>query len=496
MILCAACASLSPLAQAQFAEGELPLGIPGLEEVREERELGPGVLYTRIARAGVGGPAQALLDQFPSDSGGPPAAGPWVIHVVEIAPDAPYELDLVAGQDSTAGRENTTDITLRKGALLGVNGGYFVTNEGDGITGEPAGIGVYDGILTSEAVQGRANFVLNGAQVADSSIEELWTELALVDEASWEQFLVDGVNRKHGLIRMCGGVGGDTPGPENSTGLGLPAPAFFLDGGLPYHDWTCVDDSELIVYNDRLGTHLPPAEFEARVAADGLVLSSGPWTDAPVEPGTWAVTATGAEPVAWLQARATVGSKLRYTQRLLKMDGSELPLNPELEITNGGPRLLRDGAVAIDSVGEGFSAVHPLPGFGVFYSETAQPRLLAGKKADNSLLLVLADGRRADYSQGLAIREAAEVMLALGAVDAINLDGGGSATMSDAHGELMNRVSGGGERDVMDALVLVPKGQAAKGEELRAGAGSALLLAMLALCLVLRRAGRHRAVVG
>ena len=486
-------------ATAQFSADELPLGLPGLSESRQLETLAEGVTYTRIERAGTGGPAQPLLDQIPADSGAAPGVGPWVVHVLEIAPDAPYELDLVAGQDTTAEREYTSSMTLQKGALVGVNGGYFVTNEDDGVTGEPAGLGVYDGILTSEAVQGRANFVLHGARPADVSIAELWTELSLIAPVSGERYPVDGINRKHGLIRMCGGVGGDRPGPEPATGLDLPAPGFVLDGELPYHDWTCIDDSEIIVYNAQFGLAVPAADYEVRVTSDGLVLSSGASTGQPVAVGTWVASASGSAAASWLQTHAAVGATLDFSSSIVHADGRELPIRQDLEITNGGPRLLRDGAIAIDAQAEGFSAIHPLPGFGLYYSHTAQPRLLAGKRADDTLLLVLADGRRADYSLGLSLTEAARVMQALGAVDAINLDGGGSATMVGADGGLINRVSGSAERDVADALLVVPRKTSATTAEnatakppRSSGGAIGIFFNVVLFCAWLLGAGRRR----
>ena len=179
-------------------------------------------------------------------------------------------------------------------------------------------------------------------------------------------------------------------------------------------------------------------------------------TGAVVAPGELVVTATGDGPTQWLSEHAAVGAQLAYREHVLLPDGSPLEVTPELEVTNGGPRLVRDGEVAIDSEAEGFSALHPLPGFGTFYSETAQPRLLAGSRADGTLLFVLVDGRRPDWSTGVSFREAADLMIHLGAIEAINLDGGGSAAMVDGTGTPMNRVSGGSERAVMDGLVLVP----------------------------------------
>ena len=48
--------------------------------------------------------------------------------------------------------------------------------------------------------------------------------------------------------------------------------------------------------------------------------------------------------------------------------------------------------------------------------------------------------------------------MALGAVDAMNLDGGGSSEMV-INGKILNKPSDGRERSVGDAVVIVPKNQ-------------------------------------
>ena len=73
---------------------------------------------------------------------------------------------------------------------------------------------------------------------------------------------------------------------------------------------------------------------------------------------------------------------------------------------------------------------------------------------------MVCDGRAADEA-GLTLRELADVFVALGATSAINLDGGGSASLV-CDGELQNRpredhglVLAGG-RPVSTALVFEP----------------------------------------
>jgi exopolysaccharide biosynthesis protein len=58
------------------------------------------------------------------------------------------------------------------------------------------------------------------------------------------------------------------------------------------------------------------------------------------------------------------------------------------------------------------------------------PRTAAGiSRNGKRLILVVVDGRQKGYSDGMTLRELANLMLMLGARDAINLDGGGSSTL-------------------------------------------------------------------
>jgi exopolysaccharide biosynthesis protein len=58
--------------------------------------------------------------------------------------------------------------------------------------------------------------------------------------------------------------------------------------------------------------------------------------------------------------------------------------------------------------------------------------------SDDALIAVACDGRRTGVDAGLTMVELAEVLLGLGARDAINLDGGGSTTLVH-RGHLLNR---------------------------------------------------------
>lgn len=85
-----------------------------------------------------------------------------------------------------------------------------------------------------------------------------------------------------------------------------------------------------------------------------------------------------------------------------------------------------------------------------------QPRTGIGVTSDNRLLLVTVDGRRKKHSVGMNLFQFGRLFESLGAVYALNLDGGGSTTMV-VDGEVKNRPSdSSGERAVGSAVLVLP----------------------------------------
>jgi exopolysaccharide biosynthesis protein len=72
------------------------------------------------------------------------------------------------------------------------------------------------------------------------------------------------------------------------------------------------------------------------------------------------------------------------------------------------------------------------------------PRTAIGIKKDGKVLLVVVDGRRRT-SVGLSLVELAQFMVEQGAVEAMNLDGGGSSEMILGN-QILNEPSDGRER--------------------------------------------------
>ena len=126
--------------------------------------------------------------------------------------------------------------------------------------------------------------------------------------------------------------------------------------------------------------------------------------------------------------------------------------NPNIgEIVNmlgGGPRLLYNGVKPTNFIG--------LEGFDESFVTTRHPRTAVGFSKDSTkVFFVTVDGRQTGFSVGMSLNELADLMLSLGAFNAVNLDGGGSTTMV-IRDQIVNRPSdAAGERAVANSLIAV-----------------------------------------
>jgi len=127
-----------------------------------------------------------------------------------------------------------------------------------------------------------------------------------------------------------------------------------------------------------------------------------------------------------------------------KNDTSHRQLWTYRDILGGGPLLIRGGEIFIPIDEEVF--------FGTSIPEV-HPRTAAGITKDGDLILLLVDGRQL-VSRGVDLLELANILLNLGCIDAINLDGGGSSALV-VNGKLLNRPAGTStEREVMSAIAV------------------------------------------
>jgi hypothetical protein len=335
------------------------------------------------------------------------ATGPWPINLLRIDPSM-VALDIIHAMDEGVGLETVSSIADRTGAIAAVNAGYFRTT--GTYRGDPQGLLQIDGALLSEADRGRSAMGFLRSTASGIATTELVLGHATTDltiEMVGERHPFNGINRPVGdeeLIVF-------TPAFHRTT---LTAP-----GGLEVTVRHGLVDS----ISDGGGSSVIPS--------DGLVLS-----------------ARGASRL-WLRARAKVGLAVELSTAVHPVDAQrDNPWTRAEDIVGGGPRIVSDGHENITLDREKI-----LPTF----STDRHPRTAVGSLADGRILFATVDGRRPPISVGMTLPELARLMIEFGAVDAINLDGGGSTTMV-VEGKIVNTPSDAtGERPVSDAIVVRAK---------------------------------------
>jgi exopolysaccharide biosynthesis protein len=85
------------------------------------------------------------------------------------------------------------------------------------------------------------------------------------------------------------------------------------------------------------------------------------------------------------------------------------------------------------------------------------PRTAIAKLKSGQILLVTVDGRQPGESIGMSLTMLADLLIEFGAVEAINLDGGGSTAMFIRNKLVNNPSDATGERPVSDAILVYPR---------------------------------------
>ncbi|MFE1546490.1 phosphodiester glycosidase family protein [Streptomyces sp. NPDC058718] len=279
---------------------------------------------------------------------------------------------------------------------------------------------------------------------------------------------VDGLNRYPGWIPFCQQETGDRTIPAQRDADGKVLYYYDQNGraltGGPFFQ----DYSEIVVFTSAYGQTTPypnHTPFVAADDADGVEVAldkndyvvevkqtRGGMTIPPGGKVLQGIGVTQADGGAkWLTENAPLGAKLTYTQSVKDIgfkknptddedpsDDEDIPLNPaypSVDIVNGTHLLMVNGEVVA------------VPG-----SADTAPRTAIGVDGWGRTLLVTVTAKIQER-RGVPIYDLAKVMEDLGAVDALNLDGGGSTTFV-ADGEVQNILSDGKdkERPVYDSV--------------------------------------------
>ena len=334
--------------------------------------------------------------------------GPLVINVVRVTPDAAKRDRLHAAlgygrvweNNATQGRETVSGIAARNNALVAINAGFFTFT-----SGHPLGLHVENGEPVTEPLLSRTALCVD--KDGRGSVAA-FTGSGTITATDGATLALNGMNRK--------------PGKGNELLLYTPR---FFDGTLPAPDRTEIVLSG--VKTVRLGETVT-GTVAAKTQNGGTSLAR-----------QTVVLSGGGAAAQFLRDHLFVGTKAT-----VRYDVSPDARNIRQAIA-GGPRLVRDGAVAVTDIAEGF---------GGSFSTARHPRTAAGVAADGSLILLTVDGRQPRISRGATLAETASLLLRFGAVNGVNWDGGGSTALA-VRGGIVNSPSDGGERPVANAMVLV-----------------------------------------
>ena len=327
-------------------------------------------------------------------------AGPWAIHALVVDRDACYSALAVKGANGAVGREKTSVILEQLRRSADVVGGV----NADFFLFTPPGV--------------PTNLLVSRGRV-------------VTGPSSAPVLAFDSLGAPHlGTFRVDGRI--------TTT-----------NGHFAIAAWNRAAPSGIAFYDDAWGAATDTLSGGVEVVVDALesgrvVAIDTLTTGVPIPPGHAVLVGRGDAARAALRA-LRVGDSVRMQVALR-------PFHP-MEALGGRPLLLRDSTVVagIDSVG------------GAGFAAGRHPRTAVGIARDGRrLLLAVVDGRQKPYSDGMTLRELADVMRALGAREAINLDGGGSTAMvyteagNAATLRIANRPSdAAGERPVGDALAIV-----------------------------------------
>jgi exopolysaccharide biosynthesis protein len=332
------------------------------------------------------------------------ATGPLVINFLKIDLNA-VELRIVHAMDSAVGLETVSSMSARHNAIAAINAGFFSTS--GTYRGDNVSVLKIDGKLLSEPFNNRAAV---GFFKQNNKVESVFGHLKFdgqIETFQGNKRKVDGINRlrtENELIIFT---------PEfNRTTLTVPS-------GI-----------EIVVRRGRI-VQIRDKSGSTRIPEDGFVISAS------------------GEARNWALQNLRNGLKIKLKTNLIALEKDlQDKWNRADKIISGTPQLIRNGRIEI---------TQDLEGNGAKFVTDRHPRTAIAKLKDGKMLLVVVDGRQPNYSIGMSLVSLAQLLLEFGAVEAINLDGGGSSAMV-FEGKLVNKPSDtAGERAVSDALMIIER---------------------------------------
>ncbi|MCR4881576.1 MAG: phosphodiester glycosidase family protein [bacterium] len=307
---------------------------------------------------------------------------PVRLNIVEINTNINENLQLkpVMASDVLNKRVSIRNLAQKEKAIAAINGSYFKPQ-----TGVPLGTMMVDGELLTGPIYNRVAMGIKGNEFVMDRVT-LNSKL----KAKKKELTIDNINQPRML------------------------------------------STYVIVYNKKWGLNSPPApKYGANIAVlGGKVINI---SDGSIPIPEYGYVVSGPK------------SKLEpfFYEKNINLDikvGDEKWADVE-HIISGGPYLVKDGEIFVDTAEEKLNAVGG-----------RNPRTAIGYTKDGRFMMVTADGRE-ESSVGLTLAELAYFMKSIGCYNAMNLDGGGSSVMY-FNGMTVNNPSVKGGIPLSNALVI------------------------------------------
>ena len=200
----------------------------------------------------------------------------------------------------------------------------------------------------------------------------------------------------------------------------------------------------VVIYNAWQGASTGTNDFGVEYVVDGGVVTNIFKDDGNnfIPPDGFVISAhgTGAESLSSLQ----IGDEIKFDEDYINVEQGE-DFNEAIHIIGAGPTLVKRGEVYITADAEQFPNDIRVG---------RAPRSAVGVTQYGDYIFAVVDGRQS-HSKGCTLQEWARILKEnFGAVEAINLDGGGSTALV-VKGDMVNIPSDGHERPVGDALTIL-----------------------------------------
>jgi exopolysaccharide biosynthesis protein len=380
------------------ADADTTASAPGPQAIPAVLSLGgPGLTENRTERQIAPGIVLTTIERGAAVDGS--NSGPWVIHALTIDPKVSKGRLTVARGETLGDLEKTGDLLKQAGALVGISGGFFSPDDKEH-PGDPMGLAIVDGRVVSEPTG-------LGSEVT-----------LLVDSAK--------NTMKVGRLRWSGTVRNTTTGQTLALD-GVNRAPVTPEGG----------SGELSVITSDFGTRTPSgAGTEVVLDRAGCVVKVAAARGTTLAAGQSALQAVGSKAS---ELRALTGNGCLTVEHQVTRGTKPVKLTKSMSATSGRVFLVDEGKVTAPERADR-------------YLWKRHPRSVAGYTWDGKLVLMTIDGRVAN-SVGTTMVETAQVAQELGVRDAVNLDGGRSATMV-VDGTVVSGFAK--QRGVGDALAWVP----------------------------------------